>query len=57
MRILVSSTLVQYLEEICALNDVIVLHLLLDGGHFGLCPPWLTQAQFHMPQYLKMFIV
>jgi len=57
MRILVSSTLVQYSEEIPALNDVIVLHLLLDGSHFGLCPLWLAQVQFHMPQYLKMFIV
>ena len=56
-RILVSSILVQYSEEIPALNDIIVLHLLLDGSHFGLRPPWLTQVQFHMPQYLKMFIV
>ena len=57
MKILVSSILVQYSEQIPALNDTIVLHLLLDGGHFGLRPPWLTQVQFHMPQYLKMFIV
>ena len=55
-RILVSSILVQYSQEIPALNDI-VLELLLDGSHFGLCPPWLTQVQFHMPQYLKMFIV
>jgi len=26
---------VQYSEEIPALNDIIVLHSLLDGGHFG----------------------
>jgi len=38
MKILVSSILVQYSEEIPALNDTIVLHLLLDGGHFGLRP-------------------
>jgi len=35
---LVSSILVHYSEEIPALNDTIVLHLLLDGGHFGLRP-------------------
>ena len=52
-----SSILVQYSEEIPALNDIIVLHLLLDDSHFGLRPPWPTQVQFHMPQYLKMFIV
>ena len=59
MRILVSSILVQRSEEIPALNDIIVLHLhlLLDGGHFGHHPPRLTQIQFHVPQYLKMFIV
>jgi len=57
MKILVSSILVHYSEEIPALNDTIVLFLLLDGGHFGLRPPWPTQVQFHMPQYLKMFIV
>ena len=56
MRILVSNILVQYSEEIPALNDIIVLHLLLDGSHFGLCPPWQTQVQFQMSQYLKMFI-
>ena len=56
MKILVSSILVQYSEEIPALN-IIVLHLLLDGSHFGLRPPWLTQVQFHMPQYLKTFTV
>jgi len=39
MKILVSSILVQYSEEIPALNDTIVLHLLMDGGHFGLRPP------------------
>jgi len=39
MKILVSSILVQYSEERPALNDTIVLHLLLDGGHFGLRPP------------------
>ena len=39
LKILVSSILVQYSEEIPALNDTIVLHLLLDGGHFGLRPP------------------
>ena len=38
MKILESSFLVQYSEEIPALNDIIVLHLLLDGGHFGLRP-------------------
>ena len=57
MRILVSSILVQYSQEIPALNDIIVLHLLLDGSRFGLRPPLLTQVQFHMPQYLKMFMV
>ena len=51
--ILVSSILVQHSEEIPALNDIIVLHLLLHGSHFGLGPPRLTQVQFHMPQYLK----
>ena len=30
---------VQYSEEIPGLNDTILLHLLLDGGHFGLRPP------------------
>ena len=39
MKILVSSILVQYSEEISAMNDTIVLHLLLDGGHFGLRSP------------------
>jgi len=39
MKILVSSILVQDSEEIPALNDIIVLQLLLDGGHFGLRPP------------------
>jgi len=38
-RILVSSILVQYSEETPALNDIIVLHLLVDGSHFGLRPP------------------
>ena len=38
-KMLVSSILVQYSEEIPALNNPIVLHLLLDGSHFGLCPP------------------
>jgi len=38
MKILVSSILVQYSKEIPAVNDIIVLHLLLDGGHFGLRP-------------------
>ena len=38
MKILVSSILVQYSEQIPALNDTIVLHLLLHGGHFGLRP-------------------
>ena len=56
-RILVSSILVQYSEETPALNDIIVLYLLVDGSHFGLRPPWLTQVQFHMPQYLKTFTV
>ena len=37
-RILVNNIL-QCSEEIPALNDTIVLHLLLDGGHFGLHPP------------------
>ena len=57
MRILVSSILVQNSEEIPALNDIVVLHLLSDGSHFGLRPPRLTHVQFHMPQYLKTFIV
>jgi len=39
MKILVSSMLVQNSEETPALNDTILLHLLLDGGHFGLRPP------------------
>ena len=51
MRILVSSILVQYSEEIPALNDITVLHLLLDGGHFGHRPPWSTQVQFHVSIY------
>ena len=38
MKILVSSILVQYSEELPALIDTIVLHLLLDDGHFGLRP-------------------
>ena len=38
MKILVSSILVQYSEELPALIDTIELHLLLDGGHFGLRP-------------------
>ena len=25
----------QHSEEIPALNDILVLHILLDGGHFG----------------------
>ena len=63
MRILVSSIVVQCSEEIPALNDIIVLHILLDGSHFGHRPPWSTQVQFHMLQYnnlyyyLKMFTV
>ena len=41
------------------IKDIIVLHyscrITPHGGHFGNRPPRLTQAQFHMPQYLKMF--
>jgi len=44
MKILVSIIVVQYSEQIPVLNETIVLHLLLDGGHFGLRPPWLTQV-------------
>jgi len=57
MKSLVSSILVQFSEEIPALNDTIVLRSLVDGSHFGLRPPRLTQVQFQMLQYLKMFIV
>ena len=35
MTIFVSSILMQHSEEIPALNDILVLHILLDGGHFG----------------------
>ena len=59
MKILASRILVQHSEEIPALNDIILADLIycLDGGYFGHCSLWLTQVQFHMPQYLKMFIV
>ena len=46
IRILVSSILEQYSEEIPALNDIMVMHLLLDGGHFGHCPPRRSQVSW-----------
>ena len=29
---------------------------MLHGSHFRNRPPWLMLVQFHMPQYLKMFM-
>ena len=43
MRILVSIILVQNSEEIPALNDIVVLHLLSDGSHFW-TPPTMADT-------------
>ena len=41
------------------LPNLVMLHgsQMLHGSHFRNRPPWLMQVQFHMPQYLKMFMV